>query len=296
MRRRCYALVGLILLTLSAGGCSDAPSETVRVQTGFDLQERPAVNSYTLGERTITFARSGNPTGPLVLFVHGSPGDWRAFEHYLSDPGLQRRAQLVSVDRPGFGGSGFGDPEPSLERQAALLRPLLDYFGGGRPAILVGHSLGGSVIARMAMDFSAQVGALVLVAPALDPEQEELRWYNRLASLAPVRLLLPKSLDISNLEILPLRAELTKMLPFWKVVTADVIVIQGAKDRLVSPENADFAKRVLRNASVTVERIADIGHFIPWERPELIRNALVQLLNRPELARNPSAGASQPGS
>ncbi len=261
----------------------------MHVRTGFDLQERASVNSYTVGDRTITFARSGTPTGPLILFVHGSPGDWRAFEHFLSDPGLRRRAQMVSVDRPGFGGSGFGEPEPSLERQAALLQPLLDYFGGGRPAILVGHSLGGSVIARMAMDFGAKIGALVLVAPALDPDREELRWYNRLASLAPVRLLLPKSLDISNLEILPLRAELTKMLPLWDKVTADVIVIQGAKDRLVSPENADFAQKVLRNAHVTVERISDIGHFIPWERPNLIRNALIQLLNRPELARNPEA-------
>ncbi len=278
-----------ILLALLAPGCADSPSETVHVRTGFDLQERPSVNSYAVGDRTITFARSGNPAGPLILFVHGSPGDWRAFEHFLSDPGLRRRAQLVSVDRPGFGGSGFGDPEPSLQRQAALLQPLLDYFAGGRPAILVGHSLGGSVIARMAMDFGAKIGALVLVAPALDPDREELRWYNRLASLAPVRLLLPKSLDISNLEILPLRAELTKMLPLWDKVTADVIVIQGVKDRLVSPENADFAQRVLRNAHVTVERIADIGHFIPWERPNLIRNALIQLLNRPELAGNPEA-------
>lgn len=245
------------------------------------------MSSYTVGERTITFARSGNPLGPLILFVHGSPGDWRAFEHFMADPLLQQRAQLVSVDRPGFGGSGFGVPEPSLERQAALIKPLLDYFGDGQPSILVGHSLGGSVIARMAIDFGPKIGALVLVASALDPDQEELRWYNRLASLAPVRLLLPKSLDISNLEILPLRGELTRMLPLWDRVKADVIVIQGSKDRLVSPENADFAERVLRNAHVTVERIADIGHFIPWERPGLIRDALIRLLNRPALARSP---------
>ncbi len=281
---RKWAPLAASLLWFGLTGCGSgtaAADERVAV----DLSARPElyVGEYRMGERTITFARSGNPAGPLVLFVHGSPGNWKAFEHLMSDPELGRAALMISVDRPGFGGSGFGAAEPSLEKQAACLRPLLERSGGGK-AILVGHSLGGSLIARMAMDFPERVGGLVLVAPAIDPSLEELRWYNRLASLSPVRLLLPQSLDISNQEILPLRGELEKMLPLWDRITSDVIVIQGDKDNLVSPKNADFAARVLTNANVVLRRIPDGGHFVLWERPDLIRDAVLGLLKRPELA------------
>lgn len=272
-------------MALLLGGCGDLPADATNVQSNFKLARKPTLSSYQVGGRTIAFAQTGASLGPLILFVHGSPGDWRAFEHFLNDGELKSRAQLIAVDRPGFGNSGFGQPEPSLQRQAALLKPLLDRFGAGRQTILVGHSLGGSVIARMAMDFRDQVGALLLVSPAIDPEVEELRWYNRLAALAPIRLLLPASLDISNREILPLRGELQKMLPLWERVKARVVVIQGKKDRLVSPRNADFAEKVVRRDRLEVQRIPDAGHFVLWERPNLIRAALLRLLDKSDGTR-----------
>jgi len=48
-------------------------------------------------------------------------------------------------------------PEPSLEKQAALIADLVRPEVSQRPAILVGHSFGGPVIARIAIDYPSFV-------------------------------------------------------------------------------------------------------------------------------------------
>ena len=74
--------------------------------------------------------------------------------------------------------------------------------------------------------------------------------------------------------------ELQDMLPLWKNIICKVKVIQGKKDDLVAPGNADFAKKMLVNAaSVDFTLRDDMNHFVPWQHPELIRAAVIQLLD-----------------
>jgi pimeloyl-ACP methyl ester carboxylesterase len=70
------------------------------------------------------------------------------------------------------------------------------------------------------------------------------------------------------------------MLPRWKEIKCPVIVIQGEKDSLVPAGNADFAKKMLVNASVDIVMKKDMNHFVPWNNPELIRQAILSLLDR----------------
>ena len=235
----------------------------------------------------------------MVLFVHGSPGTWDTFVDCMGSADLQRSARMVSADRPGFGGSGAGTVERSLEKQAAALRPILDSNRSGRPAVLVGHSYGGPVVARMAVDYPHLVGALVLVAPAVDPELEDTKWYQIAAGWPFVSWLVPRDLMTTNREIMALEGELEKLLPHWPRIRVPVTVIQGEKDRLVPPGNADFAARRLVNAPVTMIRRDDLNHFVPWMRPDLITDAVLERLEqfeRPELSedvagRSPLQGA-----
>jgi pimeloyl-ACP methyl ester carboxylesterase len=64
-------------------------------------------------------------------------------------------------------------PEQSLRMQSACLAPLLRLGKSAKKPILVGHSLGGPVAARLAMDYPDEVGGLILVAPSIDPELEK---------------------------------------------------------------------------------------------------------------------------
>ena len=239
---------------------------------------KPEFHQIQVEGRTVHYAQIGSDSLPLVVFVHGSPGSWDAFISFFADSSLYHHARLVSVDRLGFGKSGLGEPEKSLHRQAAAIAAVIDTVQAGGKAVLVGHSLGGPVVARLAMDYPNRVRGLILVAPSIDPTLEKNEWFRPVLSAFPVRQLLPTEFDVSNQEIRPLRGELDRMLPGWAKIRVPVTVIQGDKDDLVPPANADFARRMLTNALVTMEMIPGMNHFIPWRRPDLIKAAILKNL------------------
>ncbi|MCB1008046.1 MAG: alpha/beta hydrolase [Acidobacteria bacterium] len=239
-------------------------------------------------EETLHYVVAGSG-GRRVLFVHGSPGTWEAYRGYLDDPRLRAVARLLAFDRPGFGDSGRGRTEPSLARQAAAAARVLD-AEPGPPAVVVGHSLGGPIAARLAVDRPDLVGALVLVAPSLDPSLERHRWYNVAGSWRAVQLFLSVDMITSNRELWPLRAELEALEPRLREVRCPTIVIQGDEDELVPPANADFAARALPPGSVEVRRVPGEGHFVLWTRPEWTVAAIIESLSRPADALSGTGG------
>lgn len=76
---------------------------------------------------------------------------------------------MISVTRPGWRNDEDAKV-PSLDAQAAALRPLLDMDRSGRGALLMGHSYGGPVIARTAMNYSNLIAGLIFVATTGDPQ------------------------------------------------------------------------------------------------------------------------------
>jgi pimeloyl-ACP methyl ester carboxylesterase len=238
-------------------------------------------HSYSVGNREIHYVKAGNDTKPLVLFVHGSPGSLSAFIHFLADTTLIDRSLLITTDRPGFGYSNFGIGEGSLEKQAKILKPILQEYKNNRPIILVGHSLGGPLIARMAIDYPELVDGLIIVAGSIDPTLEPNETWFRAPLATPfLSWILPRSFRASNEEIYHLKPELEKMLPLWASITCPVIVIQGGKDSLVPAKNAEFARRMLVNAPVQFVLKEDMNHFVPWSNPELIRNAIIKMMQK----------------
>jgi pimeloyl-ACP methyl ester carboxylesterase len=235
---------------------------------------------YKTGFREIHYVEAGDPERPLVLFVHGSPGSLDAFLHFLIDSTLLPRAHLVTTDRPGFGYSNFGLAEPSLQKQAAALKPILEKYAANKPGILIGHSLGGPLIAKMAAEYPGLVGGLIIVAGSIDPELEPNETWFRAPLATPfLSWILPRSLRASNEEIYKLKPELQQMLPDWEKITCPVIVIQGTKDELVPYENVAFAKKMLVNAPVEYVIKDGMNHFVPWSNPELIRDAVLKMLD-----------------
>lgn len=237
-------------------------------------------HQYKTDTYSIHYAQAGDDTKPLVLFVHGSPGSLSAFIDFLADTAITNKAFAVTTDRPGFGYSNFGIAETSLEKQAAALKPILERYQNNRPIILVGHSLGGPVIAQMAMDYPELVDGLVFVAASIDPELEpDELWFRAPLATPFLSWLLPRSFRSSNEEIYQLEPQLYNMQSRWKEIKCPVIFIQGGKDQFVPPENADFAKKMMVSTSVEIVTKEDMNHFVPWSDPQLIRQAILSLLN-----------------
>lgn len=239
--------------------------------------QNPTLESYSIGNRTIHYAEAGQRNKKPVLFLHGTPGSWTAFGYYLSDDRLASRLTMVAVDRPGFGQSGYGNLLPSLSEQSQILKPLVERLAHNCGVVLVGHSLGAPLAVQMAMDYPSQIAALVLVAPSLDPDLERPRWYNKMADYAVLSWLLPTELVLANREVMALPDELEKMLPLWNTLDLPITVIQGEKDKLVHPDNADFAEKMVPRG-LRVVRLEEAGHFVLWKQPELIKNEIFYLL------------------
>jgi pimeloyl-ACP methyl ester carboxylesterase len=77
---------------------------------------------------------------PTLFFVHGSPRSWDAYKQFLEDSDLLKKFRIVSIDRPGFGYSQFGDAM-NVENQSRIIYPLIDFISNCKPLFVIGHSL-----------------------------------------------------------------------------------------------------------------------------------------------------------
>lgn len=252
-----------------------------KVSEYFEGRDTPVeIKRYKVGNRQMRYATTGADTLPMILFVHGAPGGLDAFKAFMTDSTLAGKAYMVAVDRPGYGYSDFGNAEPSIEKQAALLKPLLDLNRSGRPALLVGHSFGGPIVSRMAMDYPNKIGALVLAAPAIDPEKERIFWISYPMEWAILRWMVPRAFRVANDEKLNHVHQLKLMRNGWKKLTLPITYIHGKKDILVPFANTAFAKKMMHNAQLEVVIDNKMNHFIPWTHPQYIRQAIHKYLSK----------------
>jgi pimeloyl-ACP methyl ester carboxylesterase len=245
-----------------------------------DKAYKPKFYTYEVDGRAMHYVQVGDIHKPMVIFVHGSPGGWDAYIDYFKDSSLTAIACLVSVDRAGYGGSGSGIAEPSLEAQGTAIAPILATSRAKEKPILVGHSLGGPIVARMAMDYPNAMKSIIMLAPSIDPEMENNEWWRHILKSGIVRAVMPPALVSSNLELMPLEEELNKMLPLWKNIRVPCTIMHGKKDMLVPYENVAFFKKMLVNAPkkevVTFEKE---NHFIPWTKYDSVKMKIVEHLN-----------------
>lgn len=241
---------------------------------------QPEFFTYQVQGSTMHYARIGDITKPMVIIVHGSPGGWGGeYLMYFKDSSLIDDICLVSVDRAGYGISNGGIAEPSLEQQAAMLIPILSTTKAKQKPILVGHSLGGPIIARMAMDYPDAMKSLIFLAPSIDPKMEKNEWWRYILKSGIVRAILPQMLVTSNLELMPLEEELELMLPLWENIKVPCTIMHGKKDMLVPYGNVPFYKKMLVNApQKEVVSFEKENHFIPWTKYDSVKMKIMEHL------------------
>ena len=246
-------------------------------------QVEPLIQHKNFEGKSMQYFQVGeNKNAPVIAFVHGSPGSLADYKNYLSDPELAEKSIMISIDRLGFGYSDFGTVESNLSIQAKSIASILKPFHQNR-IILVGHSLGGPIIAKTAMDFPELIDASLLIAPSISPEHEPSNDWRKIVNWKIFQWLTPPALRVCNQEIIPLKRELEQSMEGWKNIKTPVTIIQGEDDKLVPKENADFAKKMLINSSEVDIQIVEKGnHFILWSETEMVKNAILDLLKKVE--------------
>lgn len=260
------------LLELAA--CTNPPIPRGSMEELFPGPDRPQVSRIQALGRSLQLVQMPGPGHTPIVFIHGSPGSWQAWARFLSAPELSGFGPRIAVDRPGFGGSDAGDLMLDLRAQAAVLAAAIPE---GAPAILVGHSLGGPLIAWMAIDHPDKVCGGVMVAGSVAPELEAPRWYNHLADTWMARWFVSQNMLRSNREMMVLQQQLALLDAHWSALRRPLIAIQGEKDPLVDPRSADYLEARAPKQWMRIVRAKGMDHFLMWTQPALVMQEIRSL-------------------
>jgi pimeloyl-ACP methyl ester carboxylesterase len=134
------------------------PNWEVLIMISQELSQRMSVDGGVL-EYDIVGA------GELVVLIHGA-FIAEAFAPLCAEPTLTTQYRLVRYHRRGYAGSSRASAPFSIAQQAADCHALLRHLGIER-AHVVGHSSGGVIALRLAIDAPEVVHSLILLEPAL---------------------------------------------------------------------------------------------------------------------------------
>ncbi len=248
--------------------------------------------------------------GPVVLLLHGTGASTHSWRDLL--PLLAHRFTVVAPDLPGH---GFTE-QPSRKAQLslpgmaagidALMREL-----GLAPTLVVGHSAGAAILARLCIDRALEPAALVSLNGALTPFNALAgvlfpplakalflnplvpRGFTRCVDRKRVRRLIDSNgsrLDERGVELYTRLlqrpdhvAAALGMMAQWDLrpLVADLgrlpvpmLLVVGEGDRAVRPEQAERVRAQVPRARI--ERLPGLGHLAHEEAPERVARLLIE--------------------
>ena len=273
LRHRAHAgsrgrLWSALSVALAGAGC--APPGPVAAEASTN----PLRAEIAVGEppfATVSYLRAGDKRGTCVILVHGTPGSATAWSDYVLSP--PPGTEVLALDRPGFGRSGPAGAITRLADQAAAVLALMPT--DGRPVLLLGHSLGGPIVAQVAADHPERVAGLVLLAASMDPALEAIHPMQYVGAWGAVKWLLPRTLRNANEELMALKPELEALAKELPRITAKVVIVHGTLNDLVPVANVPFMQAQLTGARcVKTLLLEGQNHFLPWNSEATVREAM----------------------
>jgi 3-oxoadipate enol-lactonase len=260
---------------------------------------------------TIVVEHAGN--GPLVMFLHGIGGNREHWRDQL--PVFAKPFHAAAWDARGYGDSDDYEGPLSFADVSRDLIRVFDHFGAAR-AHIVGLSMGGRIAQEFAALFPERVATLTLadthasfkdfppetqrsfVSRRLKPLVEEGKSPAEIAPLVARSLMGPNASEAMVQRLISSGAKLHKE-SYIKTVKSTVdfdrrddlkrirvptLVLNGEHDTLTPPAMArDLAAQI---PGARLEIIADAGHLINIEQPEVFNRLVLDfLLANRDLAR-----------
>lgn len=264
---------------------------------------KPTAKSVTLPTGiTLRYVEQGDPAGTPVLLLHGFTDSWRSFA-----PVLQHLPGSLRVVAPSLRGHGDSDrPLSGYEPPdfAGDVIGLMDELGLAE-AVIVGHSMGGCIAQRLAIDQPRRVRGLVLMGAfiALRRNAEVMRlWDSVIERLSdPVDPALAREFQQSTLaQPVPrpfldmVVSESLKVPAFvWRealrgqldadaaeelrLIEAPTLVLWGDHDSIGSHGEQWALVQGIARSQLAV--YAGAGHALHWEEPRRAAADLVRFVD-----------------
>lgn len=235
---------------------------------------------------------------PLLL-IHGFGGDLQNWQ--FNQPDLAADRAVYALDLPGHGGSSKTVPGGDVAALAEAVRGALAALGIGR-VHLAGHSLGGAIALRMALDEPARIASVTLICSAglgaeinaeyiegfvradrrremkaavealfADPSLvsrdmvEDLLKYKRLDGV-------PAALRLIADAAFPEGRQAAVMADELAALAVPVQAIWGESDRIVPPAHATALPQARRHV------LPGAGHMVHIERPAEVNRTIAEFV------------------
>ncbi|MCP4356514.1 MAG: alpha/beta hydrolase [Chloroflexi bacterium] len=122
------------------------------------------LKQFEVKGQTIFAKEAGREKRPIALLIHGWSSSWYAMSPMFAP--LQRKYRILAVDLPGYGRSPTLLEKVTMTKYADLLADLIR-SQSSKPAVLIGHSMGGMISLTMALRHPDVVERMVLLCPTI---------------------------------------------------------------------------------------------------------------------------------
>jgi pimeloyl-ACP methyl ester carboxylesterase len=279
-------------------GDAEAPAIAAMIRGGTSIRiayrgtDMPFMKSVMLpGGIRIPYVEQGNDDGVPVILLHGYTDSWRSFEPVL--PLLPRSIHGFAPTQRGHGDADHPDAGYAPEDFAADIAAFMDRVGI-ESAVIAGHSMGGSIAQRFAIDYPERTLGLVLmgsimtlrgnagreqfwaadVSKLADPIAPEFAREFQLGTMAhpaPAAFLDTVVQESLKVPARVWRAAFDGMLNIdvsedLRTISAPTLILWGDRDSVTPASEQDALADAIEGSRIVV--YPGIGHALHWDDPD----------------------------
>uniref|UniRef100_A0AAU7BB66 Soluble spoxide hydrolase n=1 Tax=Maruca vitrata TaxID=497515 RepID=A0AAU7BB66_MARVT len=314
-----FAFILIVLDSLKGLFVSTAPKRKLEPPTSLS-DPKYGVHKYTKANNIkLHYVESGDPSKPLMLFLHGFPEFWYSWRHQIVD--FQKDYWCVAMDMRGYGDSERPEGlEPyKLDELIADVRELIKQLGREK-CILVSHDWGGLVASKFRDEHPEMLLACILLASMSqhawvkttwsNPKQRRKSWYvfmYRIPGLAEQVLQLNNLALFDKVMLVPgkdtITAEDIECYKYWfgkTLAFTPPINYYRANFKVFVPEKQTKGKVPMLVAHASNDPYIELsvldlmkeeydaetavventGHFLQQEEPAKVNNVIRQFLTK----------------
>lgn len=270
----------ILFIFLCLGGCMSFRKSNQKYEVDFKKSSINAqVESDTFKQKKFRYVQLiKDANAPNLIFIHGAPGSSSAFTDYLKIEKINASFNIFILDRLGYGYSDYGN-EATISEQAKLIQ----HFAENKQLtniILIGHSFGGPIAALAAIYLKEKTLGTVMIAPAIDPDNEKFIWGGKLAYWKATNWLFSKAWRVSAKEKYHHVAQLRELESEWSQLKTPILHIHGTTDKLAPIENLEYSQKTFDTTIFTSKSMKGKGHLIPFTEREQCVEMIIDFIQK----------------
>jgi non-heme chloroperoxidase len=250
----------------------------------------------------LQYVEQGDPAGPVVIFLHGYTDSWHSFESVMAI--LPKNIHAFAVSQRGHGNSSRPQNKYHPKDFAADIAAFIKEKKLGT-AFIVGHSMGGVIAQKFALDYPHLTKAIVIVSsdasfkdnpglPEFKQEVEKLsdpisyQFANEFQKSTCVRPIDSAYYQVLVSESLKVPAHVWKAamngimnVDYSKAlntITQPALIVWGDKDGFCLRADQEILLKNIKNAQLLIYE--GTGHALHWEEPRRFVTDLINFVNR----------------